>query len=202
MWGSHVGDAGIPGTLRFWLSRNSKPVSYANVLDAWRTDPGFCGWFGDVLAGAPFAAFRWETPPITETTVNRRFEFALLDDPGLARRPTPEAFAEHFGPASASEIVSFPNLGGDAVMVVPCPIGRLAAYGHLGAFVRNAPESQKRALWRAVGEAMRARLGDAPVWISTAGAGVAWLHVRLDNRPKYYEFAPFRNDRHAGPRQA
>ncbi|MGI9175867.1 MAG: DUF6940 family protein [Rhodothermales bacterium] len=24
------------------------------------------------------------------------------------------------------------------------------------------------------------------MWLSTAGGGVSWLHVRLDSRPKYY----------------
>ena len=28
--------------------------------------------------------------------------------------------------------------------------------------------------------------GDMPLWVSTAGLGVSWLHVRLDARPKYY----------------
>ena len=36
------------------------------------------------------------------------------------------------------------------------------------------------------------RLGTAPVWLSTAGAGVSWLHVRLGDRPKYYGHAPYR----------
>ncbi|MFO1021395.1 MAG: hypothetical protein U0903_11970 [Planctomycetales bacterium] len=31
-----------------------------------------------------------------------------------------------------------------------------------------------------------------PVWLSTAGAGVPWLHVHLDDQPKYYSHAPYR----------
>jgi hypothetical protein len=30
-----------------------------------------------------------------------------------------------------------------------------------------------------------------PVWFSTSGMGVAWLHFRLDERPKYYTFRAF-----------
>ena len=29
------------------------------------------------------------------------------------------------------------------------------------------------------------------VWLSTSGLGVYWLHVRLDSRPKYYQFKEF-----------
>ena len=43
-----------------------------------------------------------------------------------------------------------------------------------------------------VGGAVQRRLGTKPVWLSTAGAGVSWLHVRLDDRPKYYGYAPYR----------
>ena len=30
-----------------------------------------------------------------------------------------------------------------------------------------------------------------PVWLSTSGMGVAWLHFRLDQRPKYYTYRAF-----------
>jgi hypothetical protein len=32
-----------------------------------------------------------------------------------------------------------------------------------------------------------------PLWLSTAGQGVFWLHVRLDRYPKYYNHAPYRH---------
>ena len=73
------------------------------------------------------------------------------------------------------------------------PSGPLSAYGHIGAFVRHAPEPQRHALWERVGAAMQRRVGTKPVWLSTAGAGVSWLHVRLDDRPKYYGYAPYRD---------
>jgi hypothetical protein len=47
-----------------------------------------------------------------------------------------------------------------------------------------------------VGDAVARRLSSAPLWLSTSGLGVAWLHVRLDERPKYYTHAPYRT--HAG----
>jgi hypothetical protein len=62
----------------------------------------------------------------------------------------------------------------------------------LAAFVRLAPAQQQSALWRSVGEAMQRRLSKKPVWLSTAGAGVPWLHVRLDDLPKYYGYRPYR----------
>jgi uncharacterized protein DUF6940 len=177
--------------LRFTIDLNSQPASFADVLRAWQSDPAFRALFNAQLAGAPFTAFRWETPPVTDATATRAFEFVLLDSPGLERRPEPAAFAEHFGSDSDASVVVFSNLGGDAILIVPRPMAAPSAYGHLAAFVRQAPEAQRQALWQAVGDTMARRLRAKRVWLSTAGAGVAWLHVRLDDRPKYYGYEPY-----------
>lgn len=180
--------------LKVAIELGSSPASYAEILRRWQDDADFRSWFIALLADVPFTAFRWETPPVTTATANRPFEFVLLDSPGLASSADPDAFAEHFVGAPQGEVVEFPNLGKDAIMVVPCPRGALSAYAHLGAFVRQAPERQRHALWKLVGAAMECRLSAKPVWLSTAGAGVSWLHVRLDDRPKYYGYRPYREN--------
>lgn len=192
MWTASSNEAEGARAIKVSLMRGSVVASYAQVIEAWRHDRDFRSWFNDVLAAAPFAAFRWETRPVSTATVNDPFEFVLLDNLDLAREPEPEAFAERFRRETEAEVLAFPNLGGDAIMVVPRPLGPRSAYGHLAAFVRGAPEAQRAALWQAVGEAMAERLGSEPVWLSTAGAGVSWLHVRLDDHPKYYGFASYR----------
>ena len=45
---------------------------------------------------------------------------------------------------------------------------------------------------RAMIEAGTMSQSDAPAWVSTSGLGVSWLHIRIDTRPKYYSYAPFR----------
>jgi hypothetical protein len=177
--------------LKVIVERGDSPIAYSEVLQLWQTDADFRVYFISILTGCPFSAFRWETPPITLATANRPFEFVLLDSPGLAAKPDFNSFAAHF---SDADVVEFANLGKDAILVVPCPSASRADYGHLAAFLRNAPETQKHALWQCVGAVMQRRLSDKPVWLSTAGAGVSWLHVRLDDRPKYYGHAPYRNN--------
>lgn len=191
MWTSRSKDLADASGLRFAVDLDARPATFSEVLRGWQGDAGFRSWFNSLLADAPYSAFRWETPAVTTATLSQPFEFVLLDSPGLARSPDSAAFADHFSQAKAGVAV-FPNLGGDAIMVVPCPVAKPLAYGHLAAFVRLAPEQQRHALWQSVGEAMTQRVGTKPVWLSTAGAGVSWLHVRLDDRPKYYGFEPFR----------
>jgi hypothetical protein len=133
---------------------------------------------------------------MTTQTLACPFEFVLVDEPSLrASDADPSPFAEHIEPPNAGStdggVVGFANLRGDAVLVVPREIGARSAYGHLAAFTRNAPVAQQHQLWKTVAAEMLARVGDRPVWLSTAGLGVPWHHVRLDDRPKYYAFRPY-----------
>jgi hypothetical protein len=143
-------------------------------------------------------ALYWETPPLSASLQYRPFEFVTLPARHLDRTPadgTP--FAEHFRDAAPCGTATFTNLGGDSTLVAPCPpqAGNLytPSHAHLGAFTRLATPAQRDALWRAVGSAAQsAAKREAPTWISTEGSGVAWLHVRLDSRPKYYHYARYR----------
>ena len=132
------------------------------------------------------------------TMASTPFEFILNDSPGLAQVSDgePESFAEYLAEGCGStSVCSFYNLGRDALLVSPCEIGPRGAHAHMANFVRAAPAAQVGTLWRRVGEALARRVEevgrDTPVWTSTSGLGVYWLHVRLDSRPKYYTFAPY-----------
>ena len=106
----------------------------------------------------------------------------------------------------------FQNLGGDAILIAPTDwkespsSSSSSCYGHLANFVRGASDEQNVQLWQIVAETLSDRLlgssssssattmtaaSSEPVWFSTAGTGVAWLHFRLDSRPKYYLYQPF-----------
>ncbi len=194
MWSAEdekCADEKCAGGRRFTLSARGRPVSYGDFIDGLRTDANFRDWFNALLADHAKTPFRWETPPVTSATLGREFEFVLLDAPGLTRRPDPDAFQQHFADSEAGA-VAFPNLGGDAILVVPRQIAEPSAYGHLAAFVCQAPKQQCNELWQLVGKTMSWRICTRPVWLSTAGAGVSWLHVRLDDRPKYYGYGPYR----------
>ncbi len=193
MWYSHTTQLLDKRAIKFAIDDGSAQLSYAEVLARWQDDLDFRKFFIALLLESPFPAFRWETPPVTKATVDRPFEFVLLDSPFLAGDPDPSAFVKYFAAATSGAVIEFPNLGNDAIMVVPCPDETRSDYGHLAAFLQNASESQQHELWELVGIAMQRRLSTKPVWLSTAGGGVAWLHVRLDDRPKYYGYNAYRS---------
>ncbi len=190
MWHAHNETLDGGHRLRISIHQDENPISYADVIHGWQEDDNFRTFFIQLLTTSPFGAFRWETPPVTVATIHRPFEFILINSPSLARSPDRQTFSHHF--QTQESIVKFYNLGHDALLVVPCPLSPSDDYSHLGAFTQQAPASQQHALWKAVGHTMAQRIGQQPVWLSTAGGGVAWLHVRLDDHPKYYHHQPYR----------
>ncbi len=178
--------------LKVRVNRADGPLRYSAAASLWQHDQEFRSFFIALLARAPWSAFRWETPPVTASTVHRDFEFVLLDSPGIDLPPDPTDFSELFAGAQGQDVISFPNLGHDALLVAPLPLGPHQAYSHLASFTRLAPEEQNHALWAAVGRTFEQQVGEDPFWLSTAGGGVAWLHVRFDSWPKYYGYGPYR----------
>lgn len=173
------------------IFRDNKQITYSEAIELWQQDESFREFFISLLADTSMAAYFWETPPISKATVSREFEFVLINSPKLADiESDPSDFRQHFESAT-EEVVTFPNLGNDALLIVPCPITDILASTHLAAFIRDAPESQQHLLWKTVGRSLQQRLKEQPIWVSTSGLGVHWLHVRLDSRPKYYCYEPY-----------
>lgn len=170
------------------------PRTWGAVIDGWREEAAFRVACTERLAALPHQALAWECTPVSSATLESAFEDVAIDSPGLACvESEPQTFEAHFD-VVRDGVATFANLGRDAVLVAPTPGPAGEHYPHLAAFVRRAPSDQADALWRAVAAALQQRLATRsdPVWVSTAGLGVYWLHVRLDDRPKYYRHTAFR----------
>lgn len=178
--------------VRMHLSERSAPISWKRACELLRTSEKFREMLGEALAQAPFEAFFWECPAVSRATIDESFRWVLVESPALAGARTDErAFSEHLDRSRG--VKSFWNLGRDARLIAPCRGADPSAYPHLAAFVRSAPREQVQRFLQVLGDELEARLAgsDEPFWVSTSGLGVYWLHVRLDERPKYYTYAPF-----------
>lgn len=176
---------------RITLFADHDTMTWSDVVGTWKSTPGFASWFSALLADTPFKAFFWETPPLLSSGWTQPFQCVLVDSPALATViASPGVFAQHFSNTGA--VSGFGNLGGDAYLIAPRPDGTDGGYPHLATFLRNAPATSTCSLWRVLAMAIEKRVGTRPLWCSTSGLGVHWLHVRLDSYPKYYTYPPYR----------
>lgn len=191
MWKVNTNELAQSGCLHLSCYRGSSRLGFTDFVHAVIEEVAFREAFMNTLRTLPFCAFRWETPPVTNNNADRLFECIVHDSPELDVAANPNDFSPYFD--TAKDAVSFPNLGADALLVVPCPQSPAANYAHLAAFHRTAPLAQQHGFWTAVGRAVLDRLNSRPLWLSTAGGGVDWLHARLDNAPKYYRYQAWKN---------
>jgi len=119
--------------------------------------------------------------------------FVLIDAPSLrsfgCRGADSGTFSKHFRRNGDSTSIAFHNLGKDARLVAPRPTSDSNYFAHLASFLRESPWEEVGSLLSLVAREYLKRLHSVsprPVWLSTSGLGVAWLHFRLDSTPKYY----------------
>jgi hypothetical protein len=189
--GDHAIEARVEDRVRtFRVLRGGAPLSWSAVPRALSEAADVRAVLTRTLQNSPHEAFFWECRPWRGG--DPTFEFVLVPTARFSpMTASPRAFAARFDDAL---VASFDSLGGDARLLAPRPLGRPDDALHLARFVRRAPPAQVEALWIAVGDELAAwrRADRGPLWLSTSGLGVPWLHVRIDSRPKYYTHAVYR----------
>ena len=84
------------------------------------------------------------------------------------------------------------NLGGNAISLSRLPTLEAEAFTHLGDVCPKRPGIAMPSLmagrWHGHGRTSR----NQTRLVEHGGAGVAWLHIRLDDRPKYYRYEPYK----------
>ncbi len=176
---------------------DGQPITQSQFLDNLENAESFRTAFNDTLAMQDFGSFFWEMPHLTGQNLGDPFECMLLESNGLAKRqPDQNSFARYFSNAPtkpAQSVITIDNLGGDARLVIPAALTDPQIYTDIASFTRHAPPAQRDALWQATARATKATIKERNLWLSTSGWGVAWLHIRLDQRPKYYTHKAYKD---------
>jgi len=177
--------------LKFIIREENKPVSVGTFLKYLRDSKPFREFYKCVLADSGFEAFFWENKPFTANTLSDPYECNLVQSTYLANQSSDKkTFRKYFD--DNKEIAYFSNLGNDAQLIVPVPKSQTDDFTHIGRFLREAGKNQIDLFWKTVADETLKRISDNPVWLSTSGIGVYWLHVRIDTYPKYYQTEDFK----------
>ena len=151
------------------------------------------------LVQHPSPAYLMECIPVTFASFQRTpFEFVLLPSQSLAEATSdPTPFREYVLHKGSQSTAVFSNLEKDGLLIAPCPLASYphSNYTHIAAFMRSAGKNQIVSLWSQVGKELFRRVVETPsgMWLSTNGLGVPWLNIRIDSRPKYYEWGEYKN---------
>lgn len=211
---------------KYKLRSNGKFLTFQEVIQGLaQGDIALMNQLHTIVTSFPSEAVFWECRPVRSSTWhNAVFEFVLLPAPTLAQRSVdPSNFMNQFEQYKCStnpdvNVITFFNLGRDAMLVVPCPppAGTPSSalsmvlpsssssatappqyMTHLQSFIRGASKEHTYSLFQRIGEAFQQVLQesaaeDKPLWLSTSGLGVSWLHVRIDMIPKYYNWQEYK----------
>ena len=177
--------------IKFNSKESEHFISFDEVLGVLERDDLFRKKLIETFNAIPFDTYNIEFPPIKIENINRSFEFVAVNSPALIKqKPDSSDFAEHFNKDDLTAI--FENLGGDAILISPSQ-EMDADFGHLRSFLQNARHEKVTDFLIAIAEITESNLKNEPSWLNTSGLGVQWLHFRIDDRPKYYQYAPYRS---------
>eukprot|EP00960_Hanusia_phi_P013863 406318-Hanusia_phi.AAC.4 len=179
------------------FTQGNDVITWKKCIELLNSSDDFKTLLVNVMNSVPFKSYFWETIPFSDRTAGTiGFQFVCLNAPNLEGL---QADCTSFGSAHG-QIRVFPSLSRDAVLVVPpdrSADGEFGHFTHCYVGLRNF-DAQGRGQYRKVHVIDQAgnfsMLGPTvPVWVNTEGSGVPWLHLRIDTRPKYYHYDPFRS---------
>jgi len=175
-------------------------ITYKEFLDKMEKKEIVLNEFIEILQKSKFRTYFFETPKVTSDTLpTEKFEFVLAKAGPLESVAADEStFQDYFGLCDDDRtVINFENLGRDAMMVVPCPIHEnKQLYSSIAPFMRETSSTQVAEFWSTAARVMKEQVGKRkkdPTWMSTSGLGVYWLHLRMDSRPKYYTYGPYKH---------
>ena len=176
-------------------------LSYAQFIEGCKSNATFRDVVIELLQPTGYTDYLWEVIGTDQARWKQQpFECVLIKLPyRSALDYTP--FLEHLKPAVADQkvVIAFPSLSGDSLVVpVPSDLNNPAfpKYGHLADFIKHAPLKAKHELLRLMAHEFEhvCQSSARPMYLSTNGLAVAWLHVRIEHTPKYYNHQPYKRN--------
>ena len=155
-------------------------MKWKDILEKWYKEPLK---YPDNIKNS----FFWETKPITneKSIFKQKFiQNEYLNN--LKQNYSP--FQNEINKSKNKYVTSFYNLSGDTLLIVPIP-KKGKNFATLKNFIDNASKTQQEYLWKEVSKQIKKLLKKnkgKPLWVSTHGTGVHYLHIRICNKPKYY----------------
>ena len=156
-------------------SQDSQSPTWDAILKGWET--------GETVPKIKGSVF-WETSAIQPGAQNTYKERMINASSALPMDMTSDtsSFSQHI---STNRPVAFNSNSGSRLVIPP---DNSRNFAHIGAFYKNARVIDVIDFWKKVASEVRRELArtGGPLYVSTHGRGVPWLHVRIESSPRYY----------------
>jgi len=84
------------------------------------------------------------------------------------------------------DVIDFLNKSKDTLLIIPTPVEN-KNFATIKDFVDNASPEHQQTFWKKVAKILKSNMKDnTQLWVSTHGLGVAYFHLRVSIKPKYY----------------
>lgn len=174
-------------------------LSWKDIFDNLNTNKIFIHNFINILSKInPFDEYYLEFNPTSFDYIDSNlFEFVLIKTNGFSQSPDIISFGIEKINNNSNKIIWFPNLSNSSILVVPCfnHLYPIDDYIHIGKFMRSSNMNQKFNLVLSMFEIYFNQLSLRPnkkLWLSTHGKNVGWLHIRIDQIPKYITYKSYK----------
>lgn len=184
-------EAELEDTIKYKIENQNQVLCFKTVIDLLINSSEFRLELSQVLKQSKFEGFYLEVKPCSTATLENDFEFVTVFGRHFGEFSMDvESFKEHF--IDEEKTLSFKNRRGNSELIVPNNINPECNYAHLAVFLRTATNDEIDDFWKTIGLSYSKSINDKPVWLSTSGLGVHWLHMRIDQKPKYYRYSSFK----------
>lgn len=177
------------------LNKAGHPLSFFDALTLLAKDPTFRKFYWQTILTHGGNGCLWEHPRLSPASAEEPYECVITRTESFARfTATPNRFRAKMNPDA--NVSAFSNLGKDGLLIIP---NEPVADGSVNcrdlvSFCQTASDDWLHEFWERVGQEALSALAEnsSRQFLSTHGFGVLWLHVRLEERPKYYRYAGYR----------
>ena len=144
------------------IEHYSTRLSYKEFLERLQSDKTVLNQFIQLLKVSKHKTYFFETPSVQKSSIDRKFEFVLVAAPSLNNvEAETDTFRQYFNCDNGKSVTTFLNLGGDAMLVAPCPDNKdINIYSSIAPFVRQAPASQIQEFWKTSAEQLLHRINE------------------------------------------
>ncbi len=175
------------------LSRDGQNLSFIEVFELMVEEDSIINLMTIFLSSWKRDYF-WEHPKLTQDNCNSDYEVTIIPTDAFENRVSNfNPFKDKF--QVTDSVVVFPNLRKDSLLIVPNKDqGGNQNFITLRRFLHAASNVIIFKFWKTVGETMIEQItkNTKYCYLSTHGLGVLWLHIRIDQKPKYYQTKRYR----------